>query len=120
MIGMKLATLLQSILDALGGALSTALAPSASWDASTVTVSSSAEAAIGAGTTWNGGIMLTNLDAAIVIYVSHVSSGTAAAATRTSLIPGINPTVIIPVADAAGIFVKAASGSPLLGVVAAS
>ncbi len=109
-----------TIKTAVAAGIAVTPAASASWAASTVTTSSSAEAAIGAGTAWNGGILLTNYDAAITIWVSHVSTGTGAAATRISLIPGINPSVVIPFASAAGIFVKAASGSPLLGVVAAS
>lgn len=98
--------------------LSVTQAASASWAGVTVTLDTTG-LAIGAGT-YNAGIVVTNLDSSITIYIADTLAHLADAATRYALIPGINPSVVIPFANAAGIFAKSASGAPLLSWIGAA
>ena len=95
------------------------LEPSATWGGSTVTLDATGMA-LGAAAAYAGGILVTNLDASITIYVARTLAELGAAATRYPLIPGVNASVVIPVASPASIFAKGASGAPLLGFLGAS
>jgi hypothetical protein len=110
-------TALQDILAALASASASA---TSTWAARTIATESVTGAAIGDATSFPKGILVTNLDASITIYLSDALAGLGADATRTELIPGRNASVVIPVASRAAIFAKSASGTPRLTSVAAS
>ena len=94
-----------------------ALAPSSTWAGSTVTLDTTG-VALGAGD-YPGGILVTNTEAAggIAMYLAPSLVSLAAAGTRYLLAAGESR--VIPFANPAGIFAKAASGTPLLSWIGA-
>jgi hypothetical protein len=92
-------------------------APSATWAASTIALSV-VGAALGAATAYGAGIVVTNTDAAIAVYLAPSVGELAAAGTRYLLAPGAS--VVIPVSSLAAIFAASTSGTPLVSIVGAS
>lgn len=92
-------------------------APSATWAGSTVALDTTG-GAIGAAGTYAAGILVTNTDTSIAMYLAPSLAELGAAGTRYLLAAGLS--VVIPVVSPAAIFAKAASGAPLLSFVAAS
>lgn len=94
------------------------LGPSDSWAGLTLALSPTGQV-LGDATSYPAGTLITNLDAAITVYLSATLAGLASAATRIELIPGINPSVVLPIASRALAFAKSASGTPSINVVSA-
>jgi hypothetical protein len=92
-------------------------APSATWGASTIALSTGG-AALGAATAYGAGIVVTNTDAAISVYLAPSLGELATAATRYLLAPGAS--VVIPVPSLAALFAASASGAPLVSILGAS
>lgn len=93
------------------------LAPSATWGAATITTSVGG-AALGGAAAYGAGVLVTNLDSAISIYLAPSAVELAAAASRYTLAPGAS--VVIPFGSLAGIFAAAVSGTPQLSFIGAS
>lgn len=100
-------------LKSISGALLVAYANASSLAFGSVATGATA-AALGGVTTYTGGIIVSNLDTAITIWIGSTSGVTAAVgAGNYPLAPGKD--LVLPTGSLADIFAIAASGTPTIG-----
>lgn len=94
------------------------LDPSSSWRAGQLAASTTSQAlaASPVGVKWNAGILVTNCDVGVTVYLSE--QGAATSSNGYPLLAGAS--VVVPISDPSQIQVLAASGTPLVGWLAAS
>jgi hypothetical protein len=98
-------------LKSVGGALFVTFANATSL-AYGSTATSSTAAALGTTTAYTGGLVVTNVDAAITIWLGSSSGVTAGVGAAYPLAAGAS--VTLPTGDLAGVFAISASGTPTI------
>lgn len=99
-------------LKSISGALLVAYQNASSLAYGSVAASSVTAAALGGATAYTGGIIISNLDAAITIYIGGSGVAAAVGAGNYPLAPGKD--LVLPTGNLAGVYAKAASGSPTI------